>query len=39
MEIASVRAHNIMSDEFFIIFQFDKITLIYDYGKVIKYVN
>ena len=31
MEIASVRAHNIMSDEFFIIFIFDKITLIYDY--------
>ena len=27
MEIANVRAHKIISDVFFIIFKFDKITL------------
>ena len=28
MEIANVRAHNIISGDFFFIFKFDKITLI-----------
>jgi hypothetical protein len=31
MEIPNVRAHRIISDDFIIIFQFDKITLIYNY--------
>jgi len=31
MEIANVRAHKIISDDFFLIFEFDKITLIYNY--------
>ena len=31
MEIANVRAHNEISDDFLKIFKFDKITLIYDY--------
>jgi len=30
MEIANVRAHKIISDDFFFIFKFNKITLIYN---------
>ena len=31
MEIPNVRAHKIISDDFILIFKFDKITLIYNY--------
>jgi hypothetical protein len=31
MEIVNVRAHKIISDDFFFIFKFDKIILIYNY--------
>jgi hypothetical protein len=31
MEIANVRAHKIISDDFYLIFKFDKIALIYNY--------
>jgi hypothetical protein len=31
MEIANVRVHKIIADNFFLIVKFDKITLIYNY--------
>ena len=31
MEIPNVHAHKIISDDFILIFKFDKITLIYNY--------
>jgi hypothetical protein len=31
MEIPNVCAHEIISDDFFLIFKFDRITLIYNY--------
>ena len=37
MEIPNVRAHKIISDDFILIFKFDKITLIYNYEILQKF--
>jgi hypothetical protein len=36
MEIHNVRAHKIISDDFILILKFDKITLIYNYEKIMQ---
>ena len=39
MEIPNVRAHKIISDDFILIFKFDKITLIYNYEILQKFLH
>ena len=39
MEIPNVRAHKIISDDFILIFKFDKITLINNYEILQKFLH